>query len=168
MELVKVIEGFVEELEWDDNVELDLETGDSSLATHIGIQNQIFDIYVEAKKDIELLTFRLYTSFNVIEGKSVDACLLFNYINEHFSYQGRLILTDSGRIQYREVLDTEDINPSPAMLLNMFGSGQTLFRKHISQIAAVALTRRTYESIREEYDKKEEMEKSRRDREEDL
>ena len=52
------------------------------------------------------------------------------------------------------------------MLHNMLSSGVSLFKAHIEQIAAVALTRKSYESVREEYDKKEEIEKARRSGEE--
>ncbi|WP_223267047.1 type III secretion system chaperone family protein [Chlorobium phaeovibrioides] len=166
MELVKVIEAFVKELEWNDEVELDPETGDSALGTNMEIRNQIFDLYIDGRQEQETLALHLYPPFNVIEGKSMDAVLLCNYINDHYSYQGRLTLTDGGRIRYREVLDSEDIEPAPAILHNMLSSGVSLFKAHIEQIAAVALTRKSYESVREEYDKKEEIEKSRRDREE--
>jgi len=166
MELKKVLEGVVQELKWNDEVELDLETGDSALGTNMEIRNQIFDLYIDGKAKQEILTLYLYPPFNVMEGKSMDAVLLCNYINDHYSFQGRLTLTDRGRIRYREVLDTEGIEPTPEMLHNMLSSGVSLFKTHVEQIAAVALTRKTYEAIREEYDKKEEIEKSRRDREE--
>lgn len=163
MSLAKVIEEFVSDLEWTETVDIDEETGESALTTSIVIRNQGFDLHVEGDEKRERLSFFLYAPFNVIDGKSMDACLLFNYINNRYSYIGRLCLTDSGRIRYREVIDTENLEPSAAMVHNMLASGGSLFERHIEQIAAVALTRKTYEAIREEYDRNDEIEKARKE-----
>ena len=58
----------------------------------------------------------------MIEGKSVNAALLVNDINNHFRYRGRLTLTDTGQIRYKEVIDTANIETSPAIPENMLVS----------------------------------------------
>jgi hypothetical protein len=159
MSLAKVIEEFVSDLEWKETVEIDQETRESSLVTRIEIRNQGFDLHVEGDESRERLSLFLYALFNMIEGKSMDACLLFNYINKCYSYIGRLCLGGTGRIRYREVIDIENLEPSAAMVLNMLASGGVLFERHIEQIAAVALTSRTYEAIRSEYEECDRMRK---------
>jgi len=162
MSLAKVIEEFVSDLEWKETVEIDEETGECALETRIEIRNQGFDLHVEGDERRERLSLFLYAPFSVIEGKSMDACLLFNYINDRYGYIGRLCLGDTGRIRYREVIDIENLEPSAAMVHNMLASGGALFERHIEQIAAVALTSKSYEAVRKEYDRKDKLEKARR------
>jgi hypothetical protein len=157
------IEEFIENAEWDETVDIDEDTGDSTLYTKYEIRNQIYDLYFEGEEKTELLALYLYAPYRVIEGKSVDAALLVNYINDRYRYRGRLTVTDSGQIRYKEVIDTENIEASPAMLENMLMSAGGLFERHTEQLGAVALTRKTYEAIREEYDRKDEQEKARRE-----
>jgi len=58
-------------------------------------------------------------------------------------------------IRDKEIIDTEHLSLSIAMIHNMLFSGLKLFEHNMEAIAAVALTNRGYESIRKEYDKKE-------------
>lgn len=155
MKIAEIIEAFVVDNEWDDEVEKNEATGESTLATHIGICNQAFDLYVEGDEETEWLSLFLYPPFKVIEGKFVDACMFFNYLNDNYMYRGRITITDNGRIRYKEIIDTEHLTPSVAMIHNMLFSGLKLFENNMEAIGAIALTKKTYESIREEYDKKE-------------
>ncbi len=154
MHLAKLIEEFVAEQDWgNDEVERDVEAGTSRFRTNLSINNQSFRLFIESNEERELLFLYLYPPFSVIEGKSVDACLLFNYLNDQYSYRGRLVISDSGSICYKDIIDVEKIEHHTAMIDNMLCSGFHLFENHIEAIAAVALTKKTYESIRAEYDK---------------
>ena len=154
MRLAKLIEEFVAEQDWgNDEVERDEEAGTSRLRTNLAISNQSFRLFIESDEAREMLFLYLYPPFSVIEGKSVDACLLFNYLNDQFNYRGRLIVSDTGTICYKDIIDVEKIEPNTAMIDNMLCSGQNLFVYHIEAIAAIALTKKTYEAIRAEYDK---------------
>lgn len=53
-----------------------------------------------------------------------------------------------------EIIDLEKLEPGTAMIENMLNSGMGLFLSHAEAIAAVSLTKKTYEAIREEYNKK--------------
>lgn len=155
MRLAKLIEEYIADQGWDnDNVVRDEEEGYSQLETIITINNQNFKLYIEGNEQHELLFLYLYAPFSVIEGKSVDASLLFNYINDQFVYRGRLTVQDDGGIRYVEIIDVENIEPPIAMIDNMLKSGIGMFKNNIESIAAVALTKKTYEAIRAEYEKK--------------
>ena len=75
------------------------------------INNQNFRLYIEGDEKRELLFLYLYAPFGVIEGKSVDASLLFNYINDRFVYCGKLTVQDDGEIRYVVIIDVENIEP---------------------------------------------------------
>lgn len=162
MKLAAVIQAFIEQENWDDTVDIDETTGDSTLHTGFEIRNQIFDLYLEGDESSEFLSVFLYAPFRIIEGKSVDAIMLVNFINDRYRYRGRLCITDSGQIRYREVIDTENLEASPAMIDNMLSSAYALFDLHTEALGAVALTRKTYEAIRAEYDRKYEQDMARK------
>ena len=155
MRLAKLIEEYIADQGWDnDTVSRDEEKGSSQLKTIMTVNNQDFRLYIEGDEKRELLYLYLYAPFSVIEGKSVDACLLFNYLNDRFTYRGRITVQDDGDIRYVEIIDVENIEPPIAMIDNMLNSGIGMFRSNIESIAAVALTQKTYEAIRADYDKK--------------
>lgn len=155
MRIADLIDAYIIDKKWDnDVVERDEENGSSQLKTSIGINNQSFRLYVEGDEKKELLYLYLYAPFSVMEGKSVDASLFFNFINDHFCYRGRITVQDDGDIRYIEIIDLENVTGSIAMIENMLNSGTGLFSNNIEGIAAVALTQKTYEALREEYDKK--------------
>lgn len=155
MMLTPVIEEFVSTSGWDDEVTTDPETGEGRLATIVEIDKQSYELYVES--DDRMLAIYLYPRFTVVEGKSVDVVLFFNYMNDRFFYPGRLTLMDDNRIRYRDLIEAVNLEPSHEMIHNMLRSGVSLFRQHFEQIAAIALTTKTYESIRSEYDRKDEL-----------
>ncbi len=154
MRIAKLIEEFIADQGWEETVLRDEETGTSQLETTMSINNQNFLLYIEGNEQNELLFLYLYAPFSVIDGKSVDAILLFNFINDYFTNRGRITVQDDGGIRYVEIIDLENIEPPTAIIDNMLSSGISMFRNNIEGIAAVALTQKTYEAIRAEYDKK--------------
>jgi len=146
--LAKVIEEFVSDLEWK-------EMGENSLETRIEIRNQGFDLHVEGDERRERLSLFLYAPFSVIEGKYVDACMLFSYINSRHPRGGRLYAFDDGTIGFTHVLNAEDGGElTTQLVMNMTGGAISMFESHGEAIATVALTSRTYEAIRTGYEER--------------
>ncbi len=155
MRIADFIEEFIVAEKWDNDVLIrNEEDNTSALTTSYGIKNQKFRLFIESDEDNEMVFIYLYTPFSVVEGKSVDAALLFNYINVRFIFPGKLTLMDSGDIRYVQIIDLENVVAPVALIKNMISGAANCFSYNIEQIAAVALTQKTYEAIREEYDKK--------------
>ena len=154
MRIADTIEAFINGNGWDDEIERNEETGRSRVSTNFIISNQLFELCVEGDENGELLVLFLSAPFRVIEGKYVDACMYFNYINDCFNFSGRISVSENGWISYREPLMTDGIELDGRMIDNMLASGIMLFERHFDAIASIAMTRKTYEAIREEYFKK--------------
>ncbi len=155
MKLDHIIETYLTEQEWDDiTVERNEENETSEARVTLTISNQSFRLFIEGDEKREMFFVYLYAPFKVLEGKTVDACMLFNFLNDHYIYRGKMSVMDDGSVRYVDIIDLEKLEPCTAMIDNMLNSGISLFRSHIEAIAAVALTNKTYEAIREEYDKK--------------
>ena len=166
MRIAKLIEEYIADQKWNnDTVHRNEEDGTCQLKTSMSISNQDFRLYIEGDEKRELLYLYLYAPFCVIEGKSVDTALFFNFLNDQFTYRGRLTVQDDGSIRYVEIIDIENIEPPIAMIENMLSSGVGIFRSNIEGIAAVALTQKTYEAIRADYDKKDAARELQKERE---
>ncbi len=103
----------------------------------------------------------LYPPYKVNEGKYVDACMLFNYFNNDYLFGGRLAVGDDGTIRHSQIIDVSDTEPSKNLIKNMLGNAIELFKQYGETIALVALTKKSYEAIREEMEKREEIERGR-------
>ena len=110
MRIADFIEEFIVAEKWDNDVLIrNEEDNTSALTTSYGIKNQKFRLFIESDEDNEMVFIYLYTPFSVVEGKSVDAALLFNYINVRFIFPGKLTLMDSGDIRYVQIIDLENV-----------------------------------------------------------
>ncbi|NTU52304.1 MAG: YbjN domain-containing protein [Chlorobiaceae bacterium] len=154
--LSRVLEEFCATQGWDSKVESVDNGRISRISNVIDIGNQNFRMYLDAHEESRILALFIYAPYSVIDGKFVDACMLFNFINGRYQYHGRLSVDeDDGEIRYKDYIDFDGVEPSIAMVRNMADCGVTLFEKEQEALAAVALTKKTYESLREEYFKKE-------------
>ena len=151
MRIADTIEAFISGNDWNDEIERIEETGESRLSTNFMISNQVFELNVEGYENAEILSLSLSPAFRVNNGKYVDACMFFNYINHSFNFSGRISVSENGWIRYRETLNTDGIELDARMISNMLASGIRLFECHFDAIASIAMTRKTYEVIREEY-----------------
>lgn len=161
MSLLQILESFVEEKEWDDEVDSIDESGTCRMSTRLEIANQVFELDIYDEDESERLTLCLMPPFRALEAKLLDCCQLFNYLNDGYLYPGRISLDKGGRIMYKDVLDTDDIDPVPALIHNMLKSGRSLFTSHIEAIATVAVTGKRFDEVLAEYEKKAAMKAAR-------
>ena len=151
MRIADAIEQFLRGNGWDDEVEKDGAKGTSSVSSPFIICNQVFEMCVEGDEQGEKLSLHLSPPFRIVEGKYVDACMYFNYLNDRYSFSGRLGVSENGWVRYREVLNTDSLALDWRMVDNMLSSGIRMFENHFDAIAAIALTRKSYEAVMEDY-----------------
>ncbi|MEI8033721.1 MAG: hypothetical protein WCH05_10280 [Chlorobiaceae bacterium] len=154
MPLTDFLERFRLEIGWDDEIELNEAEGRGILFSNLEINRQTYRAFVDGHVKRNALSLFLYPQFNVMDGKYVDACMLFNFLNEYHQYHGRISVDDNGKIRYKEFISVDNLEPETDMVLNMLDWAVAFFRNNGEAIAAVALTPKTYESIRRDYDKK--------------
>jgi len=119
------------------------------------IDNQSFTLELVPDDRMRLVAVRVSPPFALIEGKYVDACMLFSYINSRHPRGGRLYALDDGTIGFTHVLNAEDGGElTTQLVMNMTGGAISMFESHGEAIATVALTSRTYEAIRTGYEER--------------
>ena len=173
MRLATLVEEFLADLGWVDGIETEERfEGDASLRVitevRITIENQTYRLFIDTIEKSQWLMLTLYPPYKVNEGKYVDACMLFNYFNNNYLYGGRIAVDDDGTIRYRQIIDVSDTEPSKNLIKNMLENGIDMFEQHAEAIALVSLTKKSYEAIREDIEKREEIERGRKGGEEEL
>ena len=167
MRLATLVEEFLADLGWVEGIETEERfEGDAGLRVitevRITIENQIYRLFIDTIEKSQWLMLTLYPPYKVNEGKYVDACMLFNYLNNDYLYGGRLAVGDDGTIRHRQIIDVSETEPSKNMIKNMLENAIDMFEQYGESIALVALTKKSYESIREEIEKREEIERVRK------
>lgn len=153
MRLAKLVEKYIADQEWyKEQIQADVNAGKAKFGTNLSISNQSFRLLIESNDESESLILNLCTPFCVIESKLPDAFLLLNYLNDQKIYRGRLIVNENGNVCFKDSIDMQNIEGNIALIDTMLQSGIRVFDDNMDAIASVALTRKTYKSIRKEYD----------------
>ena len=172
MRLATLVEEFLADLGWVDGIETDEEhDGDTGLRVitkvQLTIENQTYRLFIDTIETSQWLMLTLYPPYKVNEGKYVDACMLFNYFNNDYLFGGRLAVGDDGTIRHSQIIDVSDTEPSKNLIKNMLENAIEMFKQHGEVIALVALTKKSYEAIRKDMERREEIERVRKGGEEE-
>ncbi len=151
MYMVSCIEQFIAASGWKQVINKNEVTGISLMTSKLIINNQPFILTIEGNETQHQIMFSLIPPFRVLTGKSIDACLLANFINESFNFMGRLTVSEDGELCYRDSITLAENQPSFELIHGRISAGELLFKRHTEQIAAVSLTRKTYEAQQSEY-----------------
>jgi hypothetical protein len=101
MRLATLVEEFLADLGWVDGIETEERfEGDAGLQVitevRITIENQTYRLFIDTIEKSQWLMLTLYPPYKVIDGKYVDASMLFNYFNNNYLYGGRIAVDDDG------------------------------------------------------------------------
>ena len=153
MELEKLIDNFLHTIGWKGDFAKENAEDPMTINAYVPIKNQKYKAHIFGNKDTMQLIVSFTAPYQVKTGKFVDACMLFNYINDHYTYAGRLSVNDDGDIQYKEIINVADLELDGDIVHIMIEGGKLLFTEIDEPIAAVALSSKNYEAIREEFEK---------------
>lgn len=155
MRVAALIAEYAESEGWHEGdacLEIDEEMNRSSIRYGVDIEGQPFSIEIEGDEAGSLLTITLAPPFNVLPGKLVDAALLCNFLNDCGEHNGRVTVDDEGELLYIDTLYLEGIVPGKNLLKKRVDGGLSFFTTCITSLAAVALTRKTYETVMSIYE----------------
>ena len=151
MRLASLIDDYALANAWTEKAEKDEASGISLLKSSIECNGQPFALTLEGDEKRHRITMSITPPFRVITGKLVDACLLVNFINENHSHFGKITVDDEGVLLYHDSIYLKGINLEHRLIENRLGSAFYLFDIYAVNLAAVALTSKTYEAIRSDY-----------------
>ena len=144
MKYLKLLQEWVKEKEWDDEVTYDKEANTSAVNFKVNIKDQLFSTYIEGDETRDWLSIFMYSPFNLKAEKENDVLKLFNRI--HLStYYGRLVLHEEGVVQYKQHMPLDGVEPSTSLVSNVYSTAIQIYETWLDDIAEIGLTRTTFE-----------------------
>ncbi len=149
MRLADKVQEWLDTNGWEDQIDYNEAEQLSQLNIRYGINDQLFDLWIETDEKKDWLNLFLSFPFKVNPSKLKDCIELLNLINRQ-SFIGGLIVLPDRNIQFHHAIDVENTEPSIEMIQNMLNSGADIINVWFEEIAAVALTRKTVQEVFDE------------------
>ena len=151
MDSKAILQEWLDSRGWDDELIVSDDGTEVSLRTGIELDENSWNLFVDANNQSCLVGFFLYSSFKVKTAKRAEACLLVNEINDRMRL-GRFVVRDNGQIQYRQQVDFEAAEPTSRSMELMAVPAFSFCETYNSTLAAVALTKQTAADAIAEFD----------------
>lgn len=150
-----LLEGFLADREWQDELEVDSENKSVMLRTGVNIASHSGGMLIIEASDItEMVGVFFYLPFSCKDSKVDEMKKLLNDINVRRNYGCFQCIPDGddGRIRWMQRVDFEGGSPTVKSLHQIVGPGWDTVAEWADVIAAVAITKQTAEEALEEYD----------------
>ncbi|NTV08631.1 MAG: YbjN domain-containing protein [Chlorobium limicola] len=154
MRLAQLLEAFIADIGWKDQLEIIEDEGISRLAVRLSVGNRSYRLMLEGYEMQHWLVLCLYAPFTVRASKFVDACMLFNFINSSYSYSGNISVADDGIICYKQIVDLDDTGAEIALIYNMLHAAVNMYERNADEIEDVAVNEARYEDVRKDIERK--------------
>lgn len=158
MQITKVISQYLIDEEWTDEIVVSDDRSSSTVKTVLNIENQGYELYIEAIEMGEVFNVYAYTPFNVPPNRIDATAKILNRINRTRLRLGRLAVLDNGepsQIQFHCSIDLEGGSLVPKQIGTIIGLCFSLGRFH-QLLSAVALTKISEDKLWEEFVEEEE------------
>ena len=128
MTLAQILASFINEAGYDEEIIHNEATGHVELTTGLALENQSCTLCFRGDENLHRLSLTIVLPFRVNPGKESEACMLFNFINDHYMYPGRVTADADRKIRYKEIIDTDSTKPSLDIINTMLNNGTGLLK----------------------------------------
>ncbi len=147
-----LMEEFLANREWDDELEVDEEAQTVKLNTGLDLNGQDGRLIVEAsEKTCFVDVFIYYTGFKCKPAKLNEMAVLLNQLHTRRRY-GTFVAFDDGYVRWQHRVDFEDSEPCGLSIERIVGPGWEYAKQFSDPISAVALTKQSAKEALEEFD----------------
>jgi len=147
-----LMEEFLANREWDDELEVDEEAQTVKLNTGLDLNGQDGRLIVEAsEKTCFVDVFIYYTGFKCKPAKLNEMAVLLNQLHTRRRY-GTFVAFDDGYVRWQHRVDFEDSEPCGLSIERIVGPGWEYAKQFSDPISAVALTKQSAKEALAEFD----------------
>lgn len=149
MPLTSAIQQWMSREGWEDSIDINDERTTSVVNTSMTIDDQDYEIFIEAFETDERVFIYLYTPYKVQIQRMAVMARVMNKVNSRLGF-GRIACQDDSearRIQFKISLDVEGSSLSPVQIHTMLSMGVATFRTYGSLLVGAAMTKRSLEEI---------------------
>lgn len=161
MKLTSALKKWMDQEEWNDEIQIDDVENGARVDTTVGINNQGHRLILQTDETGEVFTVTLMSPFNVPSARMADMARILNRLNGGLRF-GKLYCwddADSNPVTFEYVIDVEGSELVPQQIGNMLRPAMNTFAGSGELLAAVALTKQPIDALwaafREEGEKRE-------------
>ena len=151
-----VLEEFLKEQEWEDELSIDEENKKVALVTGVNMGEHSGKLIIEASDETDVVAVYFYLGFECKKSKRTEMCILLNNFNLRGGVGGygcfQLLDAGDDRIRWVHRVDFEGSSPTGKSVEQIVGPGWERVSAFIETICAVALTKQTAAEAIEEFD----------------
>ena len=149
MRCTQAIQDFLDQQEWNDEIEINEDRTAGRLATSMTLNEQSCRLYVEAEETEERVYVYLYFPIQTPPARLPDVVRLLNRINAPMKL-GRLACFDDGdanAIQYKASIDVEDGTIVGTQIASMLIPGRFTFLRYWDLLMSACLTKQGADAL---------------------
>lgn len=151
MALKGIMQQFLDEVDWKDEIEHDNDDATDFVSTGLQIDGQNYRLILITDENAQTIRVSLVSPIRIPKLRVKEAAFVLNAINLRIRF-GNLELDDEGVVYYRWGMDIEGGTASPTQFRNLISAASASFDgPRCAAIGASAFTRKTGESIIKEY-----------------
>lgn len=133
---------WLNEMEW--RGDFKDQEGNIQLRTAVRIDNQLYDIYLDASDQAGWVMTCIYAPYHARTANQAETLVLLNQINT-YTRNGRFALLPDNRIQYSHYVDFETLNPTSQSIHLLMTPALNQCARYDDALAAVAVGGRSAE-----------------------
>lgn len=153
MTLKDVLQQFLNEMEWHDDITYDADIDEHVVATSIVVDEKTYRLFLHTDEPLKLLKIFLYVPFDLPRDRLETASSVVNVLNRSL-HTGHLEVFETGEIRYRNAVDVENIEASAAFFHNLLAAACGTFQRRpmINALGSLTFTSSSQDQIISEFD----------------
>ena len=151
MTLIEALQGFIDELNWEDQLEPDPERQTARLDTRMTHKERGYRLVIEADEQRHLLSLLLYNEITIAESRYAEALELANAINTRMR-AGCVCVAPGRAFRYGHTVDLEGVEPVPLVIHNMVDAGLRTLSLWQEEMGRIIFTRTSTKTVLAEID----------------
>lgn len=151
MTLIEALQGFIAELNWEDQLDPDPERQIARLDTRMTHKERGYRLVIEADDQRHLLSLLLFNEITVAESRYTEALELANAINDRMR-TGCICVTPGRAFRYGQTVDLEGVAPVPLVIHNMVDAGLRTLSLWQEEMGRIIFTRTSTKTVLAEID----------------
>ena len=151
MSLKDVFQSYLNEMEWEDEIQHDEDANSDYIVTQYSIDDQAYTLQLSTHEDRQQLKIVMQSPISIPQKRFDVACQIVNFINARMPV-GNLEIGENGIVYYRWSIDVEGSNAATMQFKKMVAAAGNAFDQiRAPAIVAAALTKQNVKEIMDDY-----------------
>jgi hypothetical protein len=151
MALKDVLQQFLKDMEWKEEIEHSDQEDADFISTNYEIDGQSYRVILATHENGQILRVFFYSPIKIPKARAKEAAFVFNFLNAAMS-AGNLEMNDDGAVYYRWAIAVKGTTAAPEQFHTLLGYAEGAFvEATVAAIGAAAFSKQSAEDIVEDF-----------------